>query len=81
LRDGNYRAAAVSVDESRGRLVIRRGAVLVACNLDQEPARFDTGGSYRLVLASAPAVSCQSSIIHLPPESVAVLEHLAAEVS
>ena len=81
LRDGNYRAVAVRVDEVHGHMFIRRGAVLVACNLGEAPARFDIEGRHRLVLASDLDVCCHSGAIHLPAESVAVLEKLEGDIA
>jgi maltooligosyltrehalose trehalohydrolase len=74
LRDGTYREVALTIDDSQGHLSIRRGAVLVAGNLGAAAARFDIEGHHRLVLASDPGVRFQSGAIHLPAESIAVLE-------
>jgi maltooligosyltrehalose trehalohydrolase len=76
LRDGNYRAVAVTVDESQRHLTFRRGAVWMACNLGEAPAMFTLDGCDRLLLASDPRVCCQHDAIHLPAESVAILENL-----
>ena len=81
LRDGNHRAAAVIVDEVHGHISIRRGAVLIACNLGEAPAMLDIEGHHRLVLASDPDVRCHSGAIHLPAESVAVLEKLEGDIT
>jgi len=79
LRDGNYRAAMVTVDERQGHLLIRRGGVLVACNLGEAPATFEVGPNHQLTLASDEDVCHQSRRIHLPAESIALLENLEAE--
>jgi len=76
LRDGNYRAVTVTIDESEDRLYFRRGRVLVACNLGAKFTTFDLDGRHRLLLASDPDVCCDSREIHLPGESIAVLENL-----
>jgi maltooligosyltrehalose trehalohydrolase len=76
LRDGNFRAVGVTVDESRGLLSIRRGAILVACNLDEAPATVTVEGRHSLMLASDPDLWCQSNTIYLPGESIAVVETL-----
>jgi maltooligosyltrehalose trehalohydrolase len=74
LRDGDYRAAAVTVDESQQTLLIRRGATLVACNLGEAPATVPVERLHRLVLTSDAGVWSDSRAIGLPSESVAVLE-------
>ena len=79
LRDGKYRQVCVTFDERQGHLSIRRGAVLVACNLGEAAATFDVEGHPRVVLASEPGVRCQRGEIHLPPESIAVVEHLEGD--
>jgi maltooligosyltrehalose trehalohydrolase len=75
LRDGKYRDVAVTTNERQGLLSIRRGGIVVACNLGAPTATLDLEGHHRLVLASDPLVRYQSGAIHLPAESVAVLEH------
>ena len=64
----------MTVDQKRGCLSIRRGAVLVNCNFGEAPSMFDVGSTHRLVLASDPNVCCAVGVVHLPAESVAVLE-------
>jgi maltooligosyltrehalose trehalohydrolase len=76
LRDGKYRESSVAFDESDGHISIRRGAVLVACNLGEAAATFDIDGHHRLLLASDPGVRHDRGAIHLPAESIAVLENL-----
>jgi maltooligosyltrehalose trehalohydrolase len=76
LRDGHYRGVAVTVDEKQHRLCIRRGAVLVTCNLEEASATFEVGGNLRLLLASDLKVCCAGGTIHLPGESIAVVENL-----
>ena len=79
LRDGNYRGVVVTVDEEQQRLSIRRGAVVVACNLGEAAATFDVGGNLQLVLASDPKVRCARGGVHLPAESVAIVKNLDAD--
>ena len=76
LRDGKYGEVAVTFNENEGHLTIRRGAILVACNLGEGPAAIDVEGCPQLLLASQPDVRCRGGVIHLPAESVAVLEEL-----
>ena len=79
LRDGKYREVSVTFDEPHGHLSIRRGAVLVACNLGEAAATFVLEGHHRLVLASDAGVRSQRGAIHLPAESIAVLEYLEGD--
>jgi maltooligosyltrehalose trehalohydrolase len=81
LRDGRYREIVVTISEGEQRLTIRRGAVLVACNLGDGPAAIDVEGPHRLVLASHPHGCCQSGVVHLPAESIAVLERVDGDES
>jgi maltooligosyltrehalose trehalohydrolase len=81
LRDGNYRAVTVAVDESRGCLLIRRGTVTVGCNLGEEPTTFDLGTKHWLVVASDTSVDCHGAAVHLPAESVAILRNVEADVA
>jgi hypothetical protein len=74
LRDGRYQDVAVAVNESHGQLSIRRGAVLVVCNLGKGTATFAVDTRHRLLLTSDPGVCCDESAIHLPAESVALLQ-------
>ena len=74
LRDGDYEAADVRVDEAAQQIVIRRGDILVVCNLAETVAtiRFDGEGVARL--ASAPAVDLRPGAVTVPPESVVIIE-------
>jgi maltooligosyltrehalose trehalohydrolase len=81
LRDGNYQAVAVAVDESRGYLAIRRDTVLVTCNLGDAAATVDGESRYRLLLASDADVRCHGGQFHLPAESVAVWVIVEGEVA
>ncbi len=74
LRDGSYRQVRVTIDESQSSLFIRRDVMLVACNLGAAPTTVTVENAHRLVLASDPHVGWQGGTIHLPAESVAVLE-------
>jgi maltooligosyltrehalose trehalohydrolase len=74
LRDGQHREVTVVVDERHRCLSIRRGAIVVVCNLGGAPATFDINGRHRVLLASEPHISPRDAAIRLPSESVAVLE-------
>ncbi len=73
LRDGRFRDAQVTVDDSHGRLTIRRGPILIACNLGEEVATVDAEAGARLVLVSHPDVRLSDGAVHLPADSVAVV--------
>jgi maltooligosyltrehalose trehalohydrolase len=68
LKPADPASVRVDFDEAAGRLVFRRGAVVVACNLGRKV--FDPGLEGRLLLASDPAAGCRS----LPPDSVVFVE-------
>jgi hypothetical protein len=55
--------------------LVKRGAVVIACNLSQRkqrvPAKIDPES--RLLLASDDAVQLIQDTVELPPESVAIL--------
>ena len=73
LRDGRFRDAQVTVDDSHGRLTIRRGPILIACNLGEEVATVDAEAGARLLLVSHPDVRLGDGAVHLPADSVAVV--------
>jgi maltooligosyltrehalose trehalohydrolase len=77
LRDGNYREAVVSFDEATGHIAVRRGDVTVVCNLGDVPATIQLGGGCRLLLGSDSTISVDGAAIHLPQESVAIVERAA----
>jgi maltooligosyltrehalose trehalohydrolase len=74
LRDGNYQNAVVTVDEKRQRLSVRRGTILVACNLSDTAATIDVDVPLVLLLGSDPSVRTLNDTICLPAESVAVCQ-------
>jgi maltooligosyltrehalose trehalohydrolase len=78
LRDGNYRAAVVTLEENEQRVSIRRGDILVLCNLGDTAASFEADGAHRLLLASDPNVRSLNDVVYAPAESVAILERLDA---
>ena len=79
LRNGKYREVTVTFNESRRHLSIRRGAIVVACNLAAAPITLDVEGGHRLLLASDTDIVCDGGGIYLPCESIAVLEDLKGE--
>lgn len=73
LRDGRYQHTFITVDEEERHLVIRRGAIVIACNLGERPQALQVPGATELLLASEPEVSLHDSMVMLPPESIAFL--------
>ncbi len=72
LRDGRFRACEVTVDDAQGVLTVRRGPVVIACNLGDVTTPVCAGGSAELLLGSDPDVRLDGDLIHLPADSVAV---------
>jgi maltooligosyltrehalose trehalohydrolase len=73
LRDGNSRAVKVDVAPGDGQFVVRRGPILIACNLAGELATLPTDAA-EVLLASEPGVRLTSGAVRLPPDSVAILK-------
>ena len=71
----------MTINETQRCLTIRRGAVLVAGNLGTVPATIDIVGRHRLLLASDCGVRCRNGAVHLPAESIAVLEGMKEEMA
>jgi maltooligosyltrehalose trehalohydrolase len=74
LSDGRRDRVEVRFDEDARWLLVRRGGVLVAANLGQQPAVVPLPGAGRVLLASEPAVAVDGPSAQLPAESVVVLE-------
>jgi maltooligosyltrehalose trehalohydrolase len=74
LRDGDYRAMRVAVDEHEQSIMIERSDVLVICNLAAEARVIRTKPTARLLLASEEAITVRDSEVALPAESVVILE-------
>jgi len=75
LRDGRMEQTTVQFDEEARRLIIKRGAVLVFCNLAESERRIpcpDLAGK-EFVLSSEPGISTVTDGIRMPGHSVAVL--------
>jgi maltooligosyltrehalose trehalohydrolase len=62
---------AVEWDDAAGWLVVRRGDVVVACNLGAEPQAVPVDGE--VLLASADGVRLADGALTLPPDTVAVV--------
>ena len=75
LRDGRMKRTTVQFDEEARRLIMKRGAVLVVCNLSDTGRRIPCPGldGMEMVLASAPGISPEINGIRMPGHSVAIL--------
>lgn len=75
LSDGRHDRVGVSFDENGKWLVVNRGPVVVACNLNQVmqrvPVRAEPGS--QLFLASEDEVRLSRDAVELPSDSVAIL--------
>ena len=75
LRDGRMERTTVQFDEESRRVIMKRGAVLVVCNLAEVGQRIlcpDLAGK-EIVLASETGISPETDGIRMPGHSVAVL--------
>ena len=75
LSDGRRDRVGVSFDENEKWLVVKRGSVVIACNLNRltqrVPMRVEPGS--RLLLASENKVQLSQDALELPADSVAIL--------
>jgi maltooligosyltrehalose trehalohydrolase len=76
LRDGKYHEVRVTFDETRRHVIIRRGSIIVACNLAEIPTTIEVECSDRMLLVSEPDIRRDRCAIHLPAESIAILQAL-----
>jgi maltooligosyltrehalose trehalohydrolase len=75
LSDGNYEDCRVALEEDADWIVIERGRVAIACNLDAEPRVVSLAVPvHDILLASDPAVRLVNQACELPAESVAILQ-------
>jgi maltooligosyltrehalose trehalohydrolase len=70
LVDGRLDRVRVTVEQERC-LVVRRGPIIIACNLGEKAILLDADGS--LLLGSEEDVSLGGGRLHLPPSTVAIL--------
>ena len=75
LSDGCVEEVRVSFDETAKWLVVNRGPVVVACNLNQVTQRVpaDIDPASRLLLTSTDKVQLSQDAVELPSDSVAIL--------
>ena len=77
LRDGRRDALEIWTDEEGGTLAMRRGGIVVCCNISATDRRVDTGvtdGSLELLLASHDGAAVDGRIVRLPGRSAALVE-------
>ena len=70
LSDGRLDLVRVVADDSVGTLVMRRGSIVVACNLGADEAKLELSGE---LLLSSGDVAGEDGALRLPRDSVAVL--------
>jgi maltooligosyltrehalose trehalohydrolase len=72
LRDGRYRDVGLAFDEEHQYLIVRRGELVVGCNVGSEETHVAVTGSPCVLLASEPGARVENGMMCLPPESVVV---------
>ena len=75
LSDGCVEEVRVGFDETAKWFAVKRGPVVIACNLNQITQRVpvDIDPASRLLLTSADKVQLSQNTVELPPDSVAIL--------
>jgi maltooligosyltrehalose trehalohydrolase len=75
LRDGRMERTTVQFGEEARWLIMKRGPVLVVCNLSETERRisYPELGEEKIVLASEPGISPETKGIRMPGHAVAVL--------
>jgi maltooligosyltrehalose trehalohydrolase len=78
LSDGRLEGVRVNFDETAKWFVVRRGPVVVACNLNRVTQRVPAGiePASQLLLASEDKVRLSQDAVELPSDSVAILRAL-----
>jgi maltooligosyltrehalose trehalohydrolase len=71
LTDGKREHVEVEVDVDAEHLVMRRGAVVLACNFSEEPRDIPLQGfgALEVLLASEPEAALDGAVVRLPPLS------------
>jgi maltooligosyltrehalose trehalohydrolase len=73
LSDGRLDKVEIHFDESARWLVMERGAIIVACNLQNAPQTIPLRAARRELLLASGAANVHETSLELPPESVAIL--------
>jgi maltooligosyltrehalose trehalohydrolase len=74
LHNGTPGNVRVSFDEGKKWLRMDRGTISVLCNLGTEDNAFPVPQSASIALASRRTIQIEADLIHLPPDSIAVLK-------
>ncbi len=74
LTDGLMEEVDVRFDETACWIAVHRGAIAIVCNLAREPQGIPLAGEWQAVLCSEPQYELCGGRVHLPPDSVAILE-------
>ncbi len=75
LSDGRRERVEVAVDEEARTIVMRRGDVVVCCNISGEPRSVTPqAAGARVVMASRDGVVVGEGVVRLPPRSAVILE-------
>ena len=78
LSDGDLKSVKVLFDEDRRWIVIKRGPIIVACNLHRESQAIPLpDGRHRLLMSSEDDVNLQDRQVTLPSDSVVILTRSA----
>lgn len=72
LNNGEPGSTSASYNEERKWLCMRRGSVVVACNLSEVEQTVPGYSQMDLLLASHPGISFQGKTVTLPPDSVVI---------
>ena len=75
LADGRIDRVCARLDEAEGWLVVKRGALTVACNFTTRPQAIPIGPrSERIMLASDAGVKLADGNLQMPPDAAAILK-------
>ena len=78
LNDGRSDLVRVDFDQKQTMLLIRRGSITIACNLDSRPQRIhlpDSKGGGKILLKSHKDLIIEEKTLQMPLFSVAILEY------
>ncbi len=74
LTDGRMEKVKVRFDETARWITAKRGTIEVVCNLSRERQGIPIGCEWQVALCSEPQRALCGNVLHLPPDSVAILE-------
>ena len=73
LNDGDLNHVKIRFDEEKRWLMMRRGDIMLVCNLGTDPHQCPNPDHLSLTLASSNEVVLNDSAVSVPPDSVAIL--------